>query len=109
MADDRQWVGVLQALRHASRGAHRDRITQLLDRRHPQRRSLGLMRRAAAVWAGKATGALSRISRLGGGTTLPGDVARAIDPDVLPNLSRDLQRGPLVLHLTNAQTQPPPP
>jgi UDP-N-acetylmuramyl tripeptide synthase len=62
------------------------------------------MRRAAAVWAGKATGALSRISRLGGGTTLPGDVARAIDPDVLRKLSRDLDQGAIVITGTNGKT-----
>jgi len=62
------------------------------------------MRRAAAVWAGKATGALSRISRLGGGTTLPGDVARAIDPDVLRKLSRDLKHGAVVITGTNGKT-----
>src|SRR5258707_2241223 len=104
MADDRQRVGVLQALRHATRGVQSGRTTRLLDRRHPQRRSLGLMLRAAAVWAGKATGALSRISRLGGGTTLPGDVARAIDPDVLRKLSRDLKHGAIVITGTNGKT-----
>jgi len=62
------------------------------------------MRRTAAVWAGKATGALSRISRLGGGTTLPGDVARAIDPDVLRKLSRDLEHGAIVITGTNGKT-----
>jgi lipid II isoglutaminyl synthase (glutamine-hydrolysing) len=62
------------------------------------------MRRAAAVWAGKATGALSRISRLGGGTTLPGDVARAIDPDVLRKLSSDLKQGAVVITGTNGKT-----
>ena len=62
------------------------------------------MRRAAAVWAGKATGALSRISRLGRGTTLPGDVARAIDPDVLRKLSRDLAHGAIVITGTNGKT-----
>ena len=62
------------------------------------------MRRTAAVWAGKATGALSRISRLGGGTTLPGDVARAIDPDVLRKLSRDLKHGAIVITGTNGKT-----
>lgn len=62
------------------------------------------MRRAAAVWAGKATGALSRLSRLGGGTTLPGDVARAIDPDVLRKLSRDLKHGAIVITGTNGKT-----
>jgi UDP-N-acetylmuramyl tripeptide synthase len=62
------------------------------------------MRRTAAVWAGKATGALSRISRLGGGTTLPGDIARAIDPDVLRKLSRDLKQGAIVITGTNGKT-----
>lgn len=62
------------------------------------------MRRTAAVWAGKATGALSRISHLGGGTTLPGDVARAIDPDVLRKLSRDLKHGAFVITGTNGKT-----
>jgi UDP-N-acetylmuramyl tripeptide synthase len=62
------------------------------------------MRRTAAVWAGKATGALSRMSRLGGGTTLPGDVARAIDPDVLRKLSRDLKQGAIVITGTNGKT-----
>ena len=42
-----------------------------------------MIRKTAAIWAGKATGALSRVSRRGGGTTLPGDVARMIDPKVL--------------------------
>jgi UDP-N-acetylmuramyl tripeptide synthase len=62
------------------------------------------MRQAAAVWAGKATGALSRLSRFGGGTTLPGDVARAIDPDVLRKLSRDLKFGSVVITGTNGKT-----
>jgi len=62
------------------------------------------MRRAAAVWAGKATGALSRISGRGGGTTLPGDVARAIDPDVLRKLARDLKHGAVVITGTNGKT-----
>jgi lipid II isoglutaminyl synthase (glutamine-hydrolysing) len=62
------------------------------------------MRRTAAVWAGKATGALSRFSRRGGGTTLPGDVARAIDPDVLRKLSQDLKFGSVVITGTNGKT-----
>ena len=62
------------------------------------------MRRTAAVWAGKATGALSRFSRRGGGTTLPGDVARAIDPDVLRKLSKDLKFGAIVITGTNGKT-----
>ena len=62
------------------------------------------MRLTAAVWAGKTTAALSRITRLGGGTTLPGDVARAIDPDVLRKLSRDLAQGAIVVTGTNGKT-----
>jgi UDP-N-acetylmuramyl tripeptide synthase len=62
------------------------------------------MRRTAAVWAGKATGALSRMTRLGGGTTLPGDVARAIDPNVLRKLSGDLKQGAIVITGTNGKT-----
>jgi UDP-N-acetylmuramyl tripeptide synthase len=61
-------------------------------------------RRTAAVLAGKATGSLSRLSRRGGGTTLPGDVARAIDPDVLRKLSRDLKFGSVVITGTNGKT-----
>ena len=62
------------------------------------------MRRTAAVWAGNATGALSRFSRRGGGTTLPGDVARAIDPNVLRKLSQDLKFGSVVITGTNGKT-----
>jgi UDP-N-acetylmuramyl tripeptide synthase len=62
------------------------------------------MRKTAAVWAGKATGALSRISRRGGGTTLPGDVARTIDPTVLTKLSQDLTHGSIVITGTNGKT-----
>jgi UDP-N-acetylmuramyl tripeptide synthase len=62
------------------------------------------MRKTAAVWAGKATGALSRFSRRGGGTTLPGDIARAIDPDVLRKLSKDLRFGSIVITGTNGKT-----
>src|SRR5258708_12175827 len=91
-------------MRESRRGAEGDRIARLLDDGHAHRRGVGLMRRTAAVWAGKATGALSRISRLGGGTTLPGDVARAIDPDVLRKLSRDLKHGAIVITGTNGKT-----
>jgi UDP-N-acetylmuramyl tripeptide synthase len=63
-----------------------------------------MIRRTAAVWAGKATGALSRFSRRGGGTTLPGDVARAIDRDILRKLSQDLKFGSIVITGTNGKT-----
>ena len=65
---------------------------------------MGMIRRTAAVWAGKATGALSRFSRRGGGTTLPGDVARAIDQDILRKLAQDLKFGSIVITGTNGKT-----
>jgi lipid II isoglutaminyl synthase (glutamine-hydrolysing) len=63
-----------------------------------------MIRKTAAVWAGKATGALSRITRGGGGTTLPGDVARAIDPKILTELASDLTHGSIVITGTNGKT-----
>jgi lipid II isoglutaminyl synthase (glutamine-hydrolysing) len=76
----------------------------MLDRCHARRRAVGLMRKTAAVWAGKVTGVLSRLSRRGGGTTLPGDVARAIDPDILRKLSTELKFGSVVITGTNGKT-----
>jgi len=62
------------------------------------------LRKTTAVWAGKATGALSRLSGRGGGTTLPGDVARAIDPQILTRLTEDLTHGSVVITGTNGKT-----
>src|SRR5437879_7412833 len=62
------------------------------------------VRRTAAVLAGKATGALSRLTRQGGGTTFPGDVARAVDPRVLRKLVRDLKGGTVLITGTNGKT-----
>jgi len=62
------------------------------------------LRKTTAVLAGKATGALSRITRRGGGTTLPGDVARAIDPKILTRLAQDLTHGSIVITGTNGKT-----
>jgi len=62
------------------------------------------IRKTAAVWAGKATGVLSRMTRRGGGTTLPGDVARAIDPRILTRLAHDLTQGSVVITGTNGKT-----
>ena len=63
-----------------------------------------MLRKAAAVWAGKATGTLSRLTGRGGGTTLPGDVARAIDPQILTRLTQDLTQGSIVITGTNGKT-----
>jgi len=56
------------------------------------------------VLAGKATGTLSRITRRGGGTTLPGDIARVIDPKILTRLTQDLTHGSVVITGTNGKT-----
>src|SRR5437868_15499410 len=63
-----------------------------------------MIRKTAAVVAGKATGALSRFTGRGGGTTLPGDVARAIDPRILTRLTQDLTHGSIVITGTNGKT-----
>jgi lipid II isoglutaminyl synthase (glutamine-hydrolysing) len=62
------------------------------------------MRTALAVLAGKATGGLSRLTGRGGGTTFPGDVARAIDPHVLTRLAQGLTHGSIVVTGTNGKT-----
>jgi UDP-N-acetylmuramyl tripeptide synthase len=76
----------------------------VLDRDLARRRFLVVIRKTAAVWAGKATGTLSRITGRGGGTTLPGDVARAIDPKILTRLAQDLTYGSVVITGTNGKT-----
>src|SRR5207248_4974800 len=62
------------------------------------------VRTALAVVAGKATGSLSRLTGRGGGTTFPGDVARAVDPRVLRKLARDLKGGAVLVTGTNGKT-----
>ncbi len=58
----------------------------------------------AALWAGKVTAGLSRGLRRGGGTTLPGDVSRWIDPGILRKLSLGLRDGSVVVTGTNGKT-----
>jgi UDP-N-acetylmuramyl tripeptide synthase len=67
---------------------------------HPR----GRVRAAAAVTLGRVSGALSRRLRLGGGTSLPGTVARVIDPAIIGRLARQLARGSIVVTGTNGKT-----
>ncbi|MHB8312183.1 MAG: DUF1727 domain-containing protein, partial [Candidatus Dormibacteria bacterium] len=62
------------------------------------------LRLGAAVGLGKLVGSASRRLRLGGGTTLPGDVARAIDPRVLAKLAASLSGGTVLVTGTNGKT-----
>ena len=62
------------------------------------------VRGTAALWAGKLTASLSRGLRRGGGTTLPGDVSRFVDPGILTKLSRSLSAGTVVITGTNGKT-----
>ncbi len=61
-------------------------------------------RLAAAVLAGKTAALLSRRLRLGGGTTVPGSVARRVDSRALARLARRLPRGSLIVSGTNGKT-----
>lgn len=61
-------------------------------------------RLSAAVALGKATAAISRAFNLGGGTTMPGRVARAIDPGVMRSLAGALPHGTIVVTGTNGKT-----
>jgi len=57
-----------------------------------------------AVAAGKAAGQLSRRLGAGGGTTLPGALARRLDPHILRALSAGLPHGVVLLSGTNGKT-----
>jgi lipid II isoglutaminyl synthase (glutamine-hydrolysing) len=75
-----------------------------VDLRDAAGRGVVLMRTALAVLAGKATGGLSRLTGRGGGTTFPGDVARAIDRNVLRRLSSSLTHGAVIITGTTGKT-----
>ena len=63
-----------------------------------------MIQRTAAVAAAKATAAVSRRFRLGGGTALPGLVAERIDPDVIRDLAAELGQGSVIVTGTNGKT-----
>ncbi|MCS6883349.1 MAG: MurT ligase domain-containing protein [Oscillochloridaceae bacterium] len=62
------------------------------------------IRTPLAIVTGKVAGALSRRLRLGGGTTLPGSLARRVAPDVLGTLAAALPHGVALLSGTNGKT-----
>ncbi|MFN8188484.1 MAG: MurT ligase domain-containing protein [Gaiellales bacterium] len=52
----------------------------------------------------RSAGRLSRLARRGGGTTLPGKLLSAIEPDALRRLARSLPDGIVLLSATNGKT-----
>ncbi len=62
------------------------------------------LRLLLAVAAGKSAGVASRLLRRGGGTTLPGVVARRIDPQALRKLAATLPQGVVLVSGTNGKT-----
>lgn len=62
------------------------------------------VRLSAAIALGKMTATLSRRLQQGGGTTMPGRVARAVEPRVVPLLSHRLPHGTVIVAGTNGKT-----
>jgi UDP-N-acetylmuramyl tripeptide synthase len=62
------------------------------------------LRLGVAIALGKATATLSRCLRQGGGTTLPGRVARAIEPEVMGRVAQRLASGSVIVAGTNGKT-----
>jgi lipid II isoglutaminyl synthase (glutamine-hydrolysing) len=61
------------------------------------------MLRASVVLA-RAVGGLSRLSRRGGGTSLPGKLLLRLQPNAIEQLGRRLARGSVVVSATNGKT-----
>jgi UDP-N-acetylmuramyl tripeptide synthase len=62
------------------------------------------MRTVAAFLAARAAAAGSRALRVGGGTTLPGRLALALAPEIVPTLARQLRHGVVLISGTNGKT-----
>ncbi|MGE5335052.1 MAG: MurT ligase domain-containing protein [Nitrososphaerota archaeon] len=62
------------------------------------------IRASAAIATGRAAGTLLRQLRLGGGTSLPGLVARYVDPHVTRHLGTQMRHGNIVVTGTNGKT-----
>ncbi len=62
------------------------------------------LRLSTAILLGKAAAGMSRALRLGGGTTMPGRVARGIAPDLMARLAGRLRFGSVVVTGTNGKT-----
>lgn len=66
--------------------------------------NLAMLKTAFAVTTGKTVAALSSLLKLGSGTSLPGKVARRIDPELLRNLGKQVTRQVIAVTGTNGKT-----
>jgi len=62
------------------------------------------LRLMAALLGGRAAGIASRGLHLGAGSTLPGDVGRALEPRILERLGSSLRQGVVLVTGTNGKT-----
>ena len=58
----------------------------------------------AEILGARAVGALSRLARTGGGTTIPGKLLWKLDPDAIDRLAGRLARGSVLISATNGKT-----
>src|SRR5207302_2521126 len=65
---------------------------------------LAKARLALAISAGKLAGASGRLFRIGGGTSLPGLIARRIDPNVLKSVVGASKAKKIVITGSNGKT-----
>src|SRR5947209_14620399 len=71
---------------------------------HSEPSGLGRARLALAISAGKLVGASGRFFRVGGGTSLPGVIARRIDPNVLKSVVGASTAKKIVITGSNGKT-----
>jgi UDP-N-acetylmuramyl tripeptide synthase len=62
------------------------------------------LRLRAGIAAGRLSALLIRMIRAGGGTTMPGRIAAAVDPQILARLGRQLPHGSVLITGTNGKT-----
>jgi UDP-N-acetylmuramyl tripeptide synthase len=65
---------------------------------------LAMLKTAVAVTTGKTIAALSSRLKMGSGTSLPGKVARKLDPHLLRNLGRQVKKQVITVTGTNGKT-----
>jgi UDP-N-acetylmuramyl tripeptide synthase len=65
---------------------------------------LAMLKTAIAVTTGKTVANLTAFLKLGSGTSLPGKVARKVDPDLLRNLGKQVKHQVIAVTGTNGKT-----